>query len=423
MLLEVIDNFAPAELFAEANKLSDAKGWYFGHGSFGGDQARFWKMDLEGIVVFDSIWRETKQRCETLAGAELKVIRQYANGHSYGLGGKPHVDDSRAGSYTLLYYPMAEWKDGWEGETLFYDELGEVAFSVRPKPNRAVLFDSRILHVGRAPARACQDLRVTVAYKLETAVPLVDVMETPAAEVVPDGPVKQYSVVIPASELKERVTENLTKLGQTIRLPGFRPGKIPLGILETRYGAAARSEAVKGFASQAAVKAPKDSYVASIEVVEEAAGDLKLQVKTVKLSALPEPDFSQVTLERLTANDADLESAGVERQVLAERFKEQVLDHLEEFYTFPLPGELVEREFATILAMARAEGDTSQTNHIAFRQIAERRIKVGIVVAELARRNQMAGPQMEDQVVDWLISGARVEERPASKEELKELGD
>lgn len=277
---------------------------------------------------------------------------------------------------------------------------------MRPEPNRAVLFDSRILHAGRAPARACQDLRVTVAYKLET--------------VVPQGPINQFSVVIPANKLNECVIENLTKLGHTIRLPGFRPGKIPIGILESRYGAAARSEAVKGFAAEAAAKAPKDSYVASIEAADE-AGDLKLQVKTVRLSALPEPYFSQVTLERLTASDADLESAGVERQALTEHLKEQVLDHLEEFYKFPLPGELVEREFATILTMARAEGDVAETNHVAFREIAERRVKLGIVVAELARRHQMAGPQMEDQVVEWLISSAHVEQRPASREELQEL--
>ena len=124
-------------------------------------------MDLAGIVVFDTIWQQTRGRCELLVGAGLRVIRQYANGHTYGLGGKAHVDDSRPGCYTLLYYPMAEWNDDWEGETVFYDECGEVAVSVRPRPNRAVLFDSRILHAGRAPSRACPALRVTVAYTLE----------------------------------------------------------------------------------------------------------------------------------------------------------------------------------------------------------------------------------------------------------------
>ena len=60
-LLQVIDDFAPSELFAEATKLSAASGWYFGHGSHDADPACFWKMDLEGIVVFDSIWQQTRK--------------------------------------------------------------------------------------------------------------------------------------------------------------------------------------------------------------------------------------------------------------------------------------------------------------------------------------------------------------------------
>src|SRR5262249_54261958 len=56
---------------------------------------------------------------------------------------------------------------GWNGETLFYDDRGEIVLAVVPRPNRAVFFDSRISHVGRAPSRGCPALRVTVAYKLE----------------------------------------------------------------------------------------------------------------------------------------------------------------------------------------------------------------------------------------------------------------
>jgi SM-20-related protein len=96
-------------------------------------------------------------------------VRQYANGHTYGLGGQPHTDDARPGTFTLLYYPMPVWLPEWEGETLFYDLQGELIGGVKPAPNRAVLFDSRIPHCGRAPGRACPALRVTVAFKLETA--------------------------------------------------------------------------------------------------------------------------------------------------------------------------------------------------------------------------------------------------------------
>ena len=85
----------------------------------------------------------------------------------FGQGGKPHIDDDRPGCYTFLYYPMLEWQVGWEGETLFFSANGSIMHSVQPRPNTALLFDSRIIHMGRAPSRACPQLRVSVAFKLE----------------------------------------------------------------------------------------------------------------------------------------------------------------------------------------------------------------------------------------------------------------
>src|SRR5580658_2185308 len=169
-VLEVIDKLVPAELHAAAWAICSGNRWYFGHGSHPSDWSRFWKMDLDGDATFNAIWEHIRPRCEALAGAPLKVIRQYANGHTYGLGGQPHLDDHVPGSYTLLYYPNPEWKDGWDGETVYYDQAGEIAVAVRPRPNRGVFFDSRILHAGRAPSRLCPALRVTVAYKLLAAV-------------------------------------------------------------------------------------------------------------------------------------------------------------------------------------------------------------------------------------------------------------
>ncbi len=249
-----------------------------------------------------------------------------------------------------------------------------------------------------------------MAYKLETFEVAVAVQ----------GPVRQYTVSISADELKERVAEHLTKLGLTVRLPGFRPGKIPMKILEERYGAAARSEMVKRFASEAAAKAPQGSLVASIDVVEK-AGDLELQVTAVHLPDLPDPDFSQITLLRFTASESDLEEADVAGDSLVKNLKQQVLDHLEKSYPFPLPGGLVEREFNAILQVARADGENVEESMAAFRPIAERRVRLGIVIAELARRQQLTGPHMEERVMEWLISIARIEEQVVTLEELQEL--
>lgn len=322
-LLEVIDGLAPEELFAEACRLGAATGWYFGHGSKDHDTGRFWKMDLDGIGVFDSVWIQARERCEQLAGAKLKVIRQYANGHTYGLGGGIHVDDARPGSYTLLYYPMAEWREEWEGETVFYDEDGEVALSVRPRPNRAVLFDSRIRHAGRAPGRAFPGLRVTVAYKLEAMEPEVRVAAGEDLEAV-------IEVAIPGERVRAMVDAHLTKLGQTVRLPGFRPGKIPLAVLEKRYGDAARAEVQKALAAEvAASHTPDGGYVAAIQASEASEG-LAFAVTVVRPAALPEPDLSAVTLVRLS---------GISAETARQHLKEQLLDHLNGSHSFTLPGE------------------------------------------------------------------------------------
>ena len=166
-LFQVIDDLVPPALHASAWEVCQGKGWYFGHASMPGEGTPFWKLDLDGVPAIDALWAHARPRCEAMVGRPLRVIRQYANGHTYGLGGRPHFDDSQPGTFTLLYYPMPEWPEAWEGETVYYDEHQEVAAAIRLRPNRAVLFDSRILHAGRPPSRACPALRVTIAFKLE----------------------------------------------------------------------------------------------------------------------------------------------------------------------------------------------------------------------------------------------------------------
>jgi SM-20-related protein len=145
------------------------KRWYFGNQSNEQGAVPFWKMDLDDCAAAVQVWEHARTRCEALAGGGLRVVRQYANGHTYGQGGQPHRDDNRPGTYTLLYYPMPEWRPEWEGETVFVDERGEILTAIKPERNRAVFFDSRVLHAGRAPSRSFSGLRITVAFKLERA--------------------------------------------------------------------------------------------------------------------------------------------------------------------------------------------------------------------------------------------------------------
>lgn len=64
----------------------------------------------------------------------------------------------------LLYYVNLEWRDGWHGETLFYDEPGrEVVFASAYTPNRLIAFDAKIPHTIRPQSSIAVFYRLTLA--------------------------------------------------------------------------------------------------------------------------------------------------------------------------------------------------------------------------------------------------------------------
>jgi len=167
-MLTVLPTLLPSDLHLAIWTLTQRPGWLFGNVSVAGRSLPFWKMDLDGEPLLESAWRHAQPICEGLAQCPLRIVRVYANGHTFGQGGQPHKDDLRDQTYTLLYYPMPEWRREWEGETVFYD--GEdIVQAWLPVPNRALFFDSRIDHAGRPPSRAFGGLRVSIAFKLEVS--------------------------------------------------------------------------------------------------------------------------------------------------------------------------------------------------------------------------------------------------------------
>ena len=165
-VLTVLPALLPQALQEAVWALMQRPCWLFGNVSMVGRSLPFWKMDLDGEPLLEAAWRHAQPICEGLVQRPLRVARVYANGHTFGQGGQPHKDDLREQTYTLLYYPMPEWRREWEGETVFYDG-DEIARAWLPTPNRALFFDSRIEHAGRPPSRAFGGLRVTIAFKLE----------------------------------------------------------------------------------------------------------------------------------------------------------------------------------------------------------------------------------------------------------------
>ncbi|WP_052107932.1 2OG-Fe(II) oxygenase [Aerolutibacter daejeonensis] len=101
-------------------------------------------------------------------GETFRPYRAYTNVASYGDMLFTHTDCLPGmGDLTALWYICDEWDIEWGGETVFYDQQGELAAAVRPRPGRLAVFDGAILHAGRPPNRICYKPRYTFAIKFE----------------------------------------------------------------------------------------------------------------------------------------------------------------------------------------------------------------------------------------------------------------
>lgn len=134
-------------------------------------------------------------------------------------------------------------------------------------------------------------------------------------ETLSEGLRRAFSITVPAADIERRRTARLTDLGRTLRLPGFRPGKVPLPVVRQRYGTAVTAEVLEESVSQATQQVlsernlrpamqPKVDLV-SKDIGAAVATDLEF---TVELELLPEftlPDFSELALTRVKAEVAE----------------------------------------------------------------------------------------------------------------------
>lgn len=129
----------------------------------------FWGMHLGHLDFFSKhlykiVYDLIQSSYTGEAGQLLSIERIYANGQTFGLDGSWHIDNPFG--CTFLYYANTEWKEGWEGNTVFRDPKTDEIFSIYPEPNSAILFPGNVLHYGQAPSKDFTGLRTTISYKL-----------------------------------------------------------------------------------------------------------------------------------------------------------------------------------------------------------------------------------------------------------------
>src|SRR5467141_3436122 len=126
---------------------------------------------------------------------------------------------------------------------------------------------------------------------------------------------RRLNMAVPAEQIDREVEQRLRKLSRTVRMDGFRPGKVPLKIVAQHYGPQVRSEVI-GDAVQKAfsevVQEQKLKVAGYPRIERKEGGDGKQLTFSATFEIYPEVklgDLSATTIQRPThaVEDADVD--------------------------------------------------------------------------------------------------------------------
>ena len=130
-------------------------------------------------------------------------------------------------------------------------------------------------------------------------------------EIKQDGLSHEFEITIPANDIDVRVDAKLMEYGKTVRIQGFRPGKVPLNVLKKRYGNAIMGEVLESAVNETSDKIMRDKKLKpamqpKIEVKSfDAGADLVYSMNVEVLPEITIADFKGVKLEKPVAEVSD----------------------------------------------------------------------------------------------------------------------
>lgn len=127
---------------------------------------------------------------------------------------------------------------------------------------------------------------------------------------------RRIDLTVPAAEIDKEVSTRLTKLARTVRMPGFRQGKVPLKMVAATYGAQVQAEVLNdkvGAAFNDAVNGSKLRVAGSPRLEPRDAGESKDLAFSATFEIYPEikvGDLSGVEVTRplCPVGDAEVDS-------------------------------------------------------------------------------------------------------------------
>jgi trigger factor len=129
---------------------------------------------------------------------------------------------------------------------------------------------------------------------------------------------RRLNMAVPAEQIDREVEQRLRKLSRTVRMDGFRPGKVPLKIVAQHYGPQVRSEVVGDAVQKAFSEAVREQNlrVAGYPRIErKEGGDEKQFTFSATFEIYPEVKLGEIATARIERSVHAVDDADVEKTV------------------------------------------------------------------------------------------------------------
>ena len=131
-------------------------------------------------------------------------------------------------------------------------------------------------------------------------------------ETVNEGLRRAFEVTVPAAAVEARIDGEVKKIAPQVRMPGFRPGKVPANLVRKMHGEQMHAQAVNDVIRESVDKLIKDQQIRpamqpSVTLADgyEQGKDVVLTVEVEVLPAIEAPSLDGLALEKLVVPVSD----------------------------------------------------------------------------------------------------------------------
>jgi trigger factor len=147
-----------------------------------------------------------------------------------------------------------------------------------------------------------------------------------------EGLKREFKVVVASSDIEQKVLDKLVEIGRSVRLPGFRPGKVPMPVLRKRYGPSIMGEVLEATVSDSSEQAMREhglrpAMQPKVEIVSFKEGaDLEYKLAVELLPEITPVDFAELELERQRPEIPDDEIEKALKRIAQPHRKSEVVE-------------------------------------------------------------------------------------------------